>query len=224
MVEPYASIKQRNSCIPKVEKHMRAELKRRFKVEGLTGKQAKCNSFGALQCRERLKQLAIKDPRDIAFIRKEEGEFYRLILRAKRQREEDARNRLAEANWIGNNPYLRLYHCICHERARQALIDSRRVMDRAQLDAGAAHEDSPATFEETVAALYNDASLVFHTERLPDLHDDFREVIVLRFEDMPGGTISADEVKARYGDSRAKLIKVGCSTCPSAQDIFFSPD
>ena len=206
--EPYASMKQRNASIPKVKQHMRVELKRRFTAMGWSKKQSKCSSFSAQLCRERMMQYPITDPRDIAFIQKEEGRYYKLILNGKKQREEAARVRLAESNWHGNLPHLRLYFCICHPRARIALVNSRKVLDRPELDAGQDHDDAPETFEEALADVYNDSTITFSTERLPNLHDDFRESIELKLEDMPGGQLTPDEAGRRYAQARGMLIKV----------------
>lgn len=207
--EPYASLKQRNASIPKVKQHLRPELTRRLCELDIPRKQKKCSSFGAVLCRERMQQYPITDPRDIAFIRKEEGDYYRLMSRNKQLREQAARERLLEADWRGNLPHLRLYCSICHSRARVALVNNSRVLERPELDAGgSAHDEAPETFEEAVADIYNDNSIVFCTERLPNLHGEFREVIELKFEDMPGGDITPDEVKQRYAQARGMLIKV----------------
>ncbi|KAL3932417.1 MAG: hypothetical protein SGARI_003968, partial [Bacillariaceae sp.] len=200
--EPYASMPQRGA-IPKVKAHLIEEVRRRRLAMGWSAKKSKCSSFNGLQCREFLKNNPITDVRDVAFIRKQEKEWYNLVAKQKSDREEAARIRLSQANWNGNLPYLRLYSCICHSRARQALVRSSAVYNRDELDAGEDHEDSPAKFRAIVAELYNDPSIVFHTEVLPNLHHEFAEPIELRFEDMPGGAITPEEVKTRYGDARA---------------------
>ncbi|KAL3937752.1 MAG: hypothetical protein SGARI_001998 [Bacillariaceae sp.] len=207
MDEPYASMKERN-CIPKVKQHLQREIKRRHEAMGWSKTKSKCTSFTAAQCRERLKKYPIADPQDLAFIQRTEQVFYDLIVSRQKQREEAARIRLAQANWTGNLPYLRLYCCVCHSRAREALIRRTLVLDKDELDAGVENDAAPDSFEQVVADLYNDRSMVFETEILPRLHMEFAESFTLRFEDMPGGEITPGEVKIRYGDARAKLVKL----------------
>ena len=80
-------------------------------------------------------------------------------------------------------------------------------MDRDELDARRS-DDRPETFKETVARLYNDADLHLETEALPDLHVSFNDPIVLSFDCMPGGAISAETIRARMSKARAKLLQV----------------
>ena len=80
-------------------------------------------------------------------------------------------------------------------------------MSREELDARN-NEERPETFEEVVAKLYNDPENIYYTELLPDLHFVYAEVIELDFNDMPGGKISAEDVKKKIAECRAKLIQV----------------
>jgi hypothetical protein len=82
------------------------------------------------------------------------------------------------------------------------------VLDREELDARNS-DQQPETYDEVVARLYNDIDNVFFTESLPELHSDFAECMSLDFDDMPGGAITADDVKKKIGESRVKLMQVG---------------
>ena len=94
-----------------------------------------------------------------------------------------------------------------HDRALEAIRNKDLCLDRQQLDARNS-DVRPATFEEVVASLYNDERVEFFTECLPDLHITFAEPIDLHFQYMPGGEITAEDVKKKVGDARAKLIQV----------------
>ena len=61
---------------------------------------------------------------------------------------------------------------------------------------------------EVVAQNFNDLKFVVYSESLPDLHSAFADVMELKFEDMPGGAITPEEAKKKFGDCRAKLIQV----------------
>jgi hypothetical protein len=56
--------------------------------------------------------------------------------------------------------------------------------------------------------VYNDNNIVLWTDALPELHRDFASRICLKFEDMPGGKLSTEDVKTRIADARARVIVV----------------
>jgi hypothetical protein len=79
-------------------------------------------------------------------------------------------------------------------------------MDRQVLDARNSSA-RPETFFEAVARVFNDECNLFISEMLPDLHYSFARSITLDFDDMPG-EVTPEEVKKRFADARAKLIKL----------------
>ena len=93
------------------------------------------------------------------------------------------------------------------DEALAALRDRDRVMDREELDARNS-DQRPETYEEVVARVYNDPDIVFYTEVLPDLHADFADCTSLEFAEMPGGNISAEDVKKKIGEARVNLMQV----------------
>jgi hypothetical protein len=70
------------------------------------------------------------------------------------------------------------------------------------------HKERPTTFYEIVAEDFNDEDVVFYTECLPELHHVFAHEIELKFSKMPGGSITAEDVKIRFSSCRANLIHV----------------
>ncbi|CAB9517520.1 expressed unknown protein [Seminavis robusta] len=89
---------------------------------------------------------------------------------------------------------------------REKFLEMHRLGDREELDARNS-EDRPETVYESVARLFNDNEHEVFSRCLPDLHFSFAEVLDCSFEHMPGA-ITPDEVKRRWGDCRAKLIKI----------------
>lgn len=117
----------------------------------------------------------------------------------------DQEKKTSSDNWCDMHPFLRLHCCMTDDRAREALLVKDDGWDHSELDARN-HEDRPKTWCEVVAELCNDLVNVHWTEMLPELHEKFCVSIELKFEDMPGGEISADQVKSRCADSRALFI------------------
>jgi hypothetical protein len=87
------------------------------------------------------------------------------------------------------------------------LCGTKTVFEHDELDARNS-DNRPETYEAVVARLYNDPDLDFYTESLPGLHDSFARPICLDYTLMPGGDISAEDVKKKVGDARAKLMQV----------------
>jgi len=145
-------------------------------------------------------------------LQKEEAKIYDVAKQAMEEQAELAAARLRNSNWNSPKPWLRFYLALSDDDARRALLQKDHCMDRAELDAGD-WSDRPESFEEAVACVYNDEAKVLTTEALPSLHEMFAEPMELRFSDMPGGKINAEDVKSRLGDCRAKLVQV--STCVS---------
>jgi len=83
---------------------------------------------------------------------------------------------------------------MCDDRARDALISKDDGWERKELDARN-HENRPKTWYEVIADLYNDPDNVYYTDVLPELRPRFAESIELRFEDMPGGEITAEQAR-----------------------------
>lgn len=94
-----------------------------------------------------------------------------------------------------------------HDKALEAMKTKDRVFERDELDARNS-EDRPETYEATVAKLYNDPDIEFYTEAMPALHEFYEESLYLDFNIMPGGEISAEDVKKKIGDAHAKLMQV----------------
>ena len=204
--EPYYSIKQRASFLPTSD-DLKAEMQRRAKQFGIDTPKSKY--YSKKKCTDWLIAHPILEFNDIEFLKKTEQKIVDDILaeKAEKERMKNEKNeKEAREAWRTMEPYLRMHLCMVHESAIPELLKKDDVMDRPTLDARN-NENRPLNWYEIVAKLWNDPTLVLTTEALPDLHDSFAYEIELKHEDMPGGNITADDVKSRFADCRAMLIK-----------------
>ena len=145
------------------------------------------------------------------FVIREEAKLYKTLLDIEEEAQIASQEKLSTSNWTGPTPWLRLYSCMFDDRAVISLKNSQQLKNREELDARN-NEERPETFEEVVATLYNDPENVYYTELLPELHFVYADVMELDFTDMPGGKISAEDVKKKIAECRVKLIQV-CEKC-----------
>jgi len=198
----YNNLPDKNTYNPTVPM-LKVEVKRRAKDMKLT---VATSTMSRPRLNEWLKEHRVMNCMDEAWLQKEEYNIYTLARDAIAEKEQLAADRLRNSNWNSPFPHLRLYLSMCHDDARQALFSKDNCLERDELDAGHSAE-RPPTYEEAVALVYNNRDYVFCTEALPNLHENFSEPIELIFSEMPGGAITAEDVKARIGDARAKLIQ-----------------
>ena len=207
--QPYANVQQKMKYHPTLA-ILKHEMSRRNEQKGL--EKPRCNNYKKQRCIDWLEINPVLDMEDIDFLLFAEKEFCNSLLSAESEKAEEAANRIANAHWTTNEPFLRLYHCICHDRARQAIVKKDNVLERPELDARN-NENRPKTFEEVVTELYNDNSVIFHSKVLPGISHEFATSIELKFDEMPGGQITPEEVKSRFADARAKMISVSNGIC-----------
>lgn len=153
-----------------------------------------------------LKENPLGNQVDIDHVLFYEGSLYETLVAADTERKETERKKLANMQWSKPHPYLRLYCCFCDDETRVAFARRDDSLTRAALD-GRNNENRPETVYEVVARLYN-SDKVYWTDPLPNLHSIFGEPIQLVFAEMPGGAITPQEVKERWGDARAKTVQV----------------
>jgi hypothetical protein len=204
-VEPYTSMKHRKKVNP-TQKHMSDEIKRRASVLGEDSPTCKYWTKDKLVLW--LNDNPVSEPEDVTFLVTQERKLFDTVKAAK-----SGSTAVSETSstsrtppWTTNEPYLRLYHAIFHEEVQPLLMSMNDVMDRPTLDARNSSA-RPETFFEAVARIFNDECIFFTTEILPDLHYSFAHPLLLDFDDMPG-PVTPEEVKKRFADGRAKLIKI----------------
>jgi hypothetical protein len=193
------SMPQRNAVLPKGP-HLKEEAARRAEVLDVRPIR-KSASKG--QILEWLKLNPIVHDADKTWLMRKTRETY---MSFKAQMEVAAaveREALINKNWIMENN-LRLYLACMSDEALVLMAAKDDCLTRARLD-GRNSSDRPMTWYEKTAELYNSEEVYF-TECLPDLHEAFAEPMALDLAEMPGGPITADTVKIRLSDARARLI------------------
>ena len=178
----YKNMTGRSNFNPTVEV-LRAEIKRRCEILGYKFKKKAATKTKSI---EWLKTYPIKEPKDVAFILKEEKAIYSTAVAAAAEEEKARRDRQTNANWHGHAPWLRMYGAMSTDEAKVSLAHWNRTLTREELDARNSSE-RPETYPEVVTRLWNDPNFVYTTEVLPELHELFSEAHELRFADMPGG-------------------------------------
>jgi hypothetical protein len=108
--------------------------------------------------------------------------------------------------WHGFLPWLRLYCWMTLDDIKQEMTRQFCMMDREELSARNS-DLRPLMYLELVADKFNDPDLVFHMECIPELHEQFTELIALRFQDMPGKA-TAEQIKKKIAAARANLAEV----------------
>ena len=199
----YKNMTGRSNFNPTVE-ILKMEMKRRAAKECTKHKK---NSAPKTECLRWLKRNPVKDEKDVAFLVKEEGKIYAMVAKAAMEEEQLRIEKQSNANWTGACPWLRLYGAMSSDEAKQALAHFNSTLSREELDARNSIE-KPETYPEVVCRIWNDVNFVYVTETIPDLHEEFSEAITLKFEDMPGGTITVEDVKRKMTQVRAKLVQV----------------
>jgi hypothetical protein len=199
---------QKALILPKL-KILKEEVTRREEVmRKATGRKIKPmkKSASRVEVLEWLKANPVTDSLDEAFLYFEANRTYGMLMAQAEATAAAERDRLSNSNWHGPKPHLRLYHCTVDDEVIVLLRNKENVLTREELDARNSAE-RPQTYYQKVADLYN-SDKVYITDCLPDLHSMFADPIELRFDEMPGGALTADDVKARLGDARAKMIMV----------------
>jgi hypothetical protein len=208
-VEPYVSMKHRKKVNP-TQKHMSEEILRRAVAIADEDSAPTCKYWTKEKLVLWLNENPVTEPEDVAFLVAEEQKLFDTVQTAAKSVSatvvSETSTGLRAASWVTNEPYLRLYHSIFHEEVQPLLMSMNDVMDRSMLDARNSSA-RPETFFEAVARIFNDECVFFTTEILPDLHYSFAHPILLDLDDMPG-TVTPEEVKKRFADARAKLIKI----------------
>lgn len=201
---PYSTMKHRKKVNP-TQKHMADEIKRRSLANGEDCPTCKYWTKDKLVLW--LNENPVSEPSDINFLVTSEKTLFDTVKASTTASTvSDTSSGSRSAPWTTNEPYLRLYHCIFHEEVQPLLMSMNDVMDRSTLDARNSSA-RPETFFEAVARIFNDECVFFTTEILPDLHYSFAHPLLLDIDEMPG-PVTAEEVKKRFADARAKLIKI----------------
>jgi hypothetical protein len=188
---------------------LKSEMTRRATAMGMTKLRNKSALRPAVLAW--LKEHPVTGDDNLKYLMRAEHNLYTVLRECQNEQDAKAQAKLEQSAWHGFLPWLRLYCCIAEDEAKEALLRSGQTMKRDELDASTDHPEAPPLFEQVVSDLYNDADTVYWTEALPTLHSMFSEPIKLEFRCMPGGKITAETVKSKMAEARAKLVQVSRS-------------
>jgi len=184
------------------------EMIRRARKSGPNMKKFKKRSLTRQQCLHWLAHNPVTDPVDVAFLVKEEGILYNVMVDAAHKAEQAKGEKLLTSNWTGNFPWLRLCCAVCEDDCQQALADWNRSLNRQELDARN-NDARPMTYWQKVCLKHNNPDWEVLTDALPELHTDFSESILLKLNDMPERPLASPEDARKKGaEARAKLMQV----------------
>ncbi|CAB9516211.1 unknown protein [Seminavis robusta] len=201
--EPYASMKFRKKVVP-TQKHLTDEIKRRCIVDKPNEKHPSPRNWDKKKCMAWLQANPVGNGSDRAFIIAEERKLYDLVLKAQNEKDEKEKERASP--WNYTEPYIRLIECMLDESIRDKFTNMNDIGGRDELDARNSVE-RPENVYEACARLFNDDGKVVLSRVLPELHSTFSECLDCSFHKMPG-KVTPEDVKRRWGDCRAKLIKM----------------
>ena len=198
-VEPYRSMKFRKLVVPTSQQY-KNEVTRRSKCLGV--EQPQCKYWNKEKLTAWLKQNPISNLVDRQFLLEEEQRLYQMLYKA----EEEKAATSGQSPWTDNAPWIRLYCALYDDRTRPYLVSNNEVMNREELDARNS-DMRPKTLYEVIADRFNDKDTPYNIASLPELHPAFAEEQTIKWDCLPE-PITAEEVKKRLADSRAKLMKV----------------
>lgn len=200
----YVNMANKSSFHPTVPM-LKAEMKRRARVRGFT--KFKKNSALKPECLDWLKNNPVVDVHDIAFLRQEEAKTYDSLRDMQEEKVREELEKRDRSNWTTIHPWLRLYHCMVSDKAKEALASHGRVLNKNELQ-NRNDEERPKDYYEVIRDVFNDESIVFISEALPALHVSFADPLMLKFSEMPGGELSTEDVKRKVTEAKARTLQV----------------
>jgi hypothetical protein len=202
-LEPYTTATNRKSFTPTSD-ILKQEVKNRAILGGI--KMPRPQGWNMLQLYGWLKDNPRTDVQDLLFLRQEVQSFANLLAAAKVEHTAEEELRCGREAWLGLEPFLRLYHVMLDDKIREAYGKINAVLNRTELDARN-NENSPPSFYDLAADLFNNPSFNPTTSMYPELHEDFKYPIMLLHSDAPT-PVTAQKIKEKLADSRAKLVVI----------------
>jgi hypothetical protein len=207
-LEPYASATGKTHFVP-VMQHLINEIHRRCVSQKI--KPVKCKNYSKTILHKWLMENPIDDPEDVTFLVKEEAKLRKAFTEGQQEKEKNLlttkeSNKTNVKPWNSNDPYLRLYHCLCVDEVKEAFLRKDDAHTRQQLD-GSKSSKRSLNWTELARDRFNDPAFIPISLELADWHQDFAQPFPLELHHMPD-VITEHQVKWRLADCRAKLILV----------------
>ena len=185
------------------------EVRRRSVLNRPEGAKPKaCNSWKKYRLKEWLKENPIKDGKDTEWLLGELEYFCQKVIKAEEERKSqnpDLYKASERTDWIGMLPWLRLGHTLIHDSVCPLYKEKDRWEGR-QGTCGRNSDLKPRAWYEVAADIYNNKSLTFTTIRMPEVHADFAEEIVLDGTNTPLAT--PETIKKKSATARAEILCV----------------
>jgi hypothetical protein len=171
----------------------------------------KCSNWKKQCIKQELYNVLPLNPVDIKWLIDKEAQFLRALEAAAAKKTPSAaavadNNGDKTPSWHMYMPYLRLYYCLTLDEVKVHMSSQFQVMDKEELSARNL-DMQPPTYWQLLADKFNDKTLSFTTEILPELHEMFSEPIELSFDKMPGPT-NAEQMKKKVAACWAMLVAI----------------
>jgi len=202
--EPYASSNRKHHFAPNGHV-MRSEIVHRANLMKINPLPCP-KGWKSTQQMDWLNEHPIKDKTDIAFIKQEIDGYSKLLEEAGGNKKKGEATDDSSKPWVGNEPYLYLYDLLCDESIMPLFVDKDKCLNHQQLDAHNSLLALPDVWEKA-AKLFNSPMFEPMMNVYLDSHDAFKTSIPLLYNDAPVPT-TAVKLKAKFTDSRAKLVQV----------------
>ena len=189
---------------------LRGEVKRCWKEFIVGFDLATCprpKGWNKLQCLEYLTDNPIIFEHDVAFLVRAVNERKELIRQA--SEEERNENYKLSKNWTGSQGHLRLLCTLQDDDVREAFLHRHDIGDRIEYDNRNSDDARKKEVWELMKDLWTDESWEPTTKEFGEVHSDFKEGRVLRYElvaDLRSPT--PEFIKTKYGEMNAALNKV----------------
>ena len=150
-----------------------------------------------------LQNHPITNPADVQFLRSEEKKFHDSVVLAIEEAKKIA-SVAAPGVIFTSVADLRLIHCLMDSDVKKSFLNRHDCMTRPELD-GRNSPEWPKTWNETIAAKFNDHTFLPSSETLPELHGDYEESIDLRRSNCPCD-LTSEQVKSWVASHKTKLL------------------
>ena len=185
------------------------EVRRRTVLGKPEGTKPKaCNSWKKYRLKEWLKQNPIALEKDKEWLFIEYEYFKQKVVKAEEERKSqnpDLYKKSERTDWIGMLPWLRLGHVLLDDRVCPLYKEKDKWEGRQGTD-GRNSDRKPKTWFEVAAEIYNDQNVKYRTLRMPEVHADFAEEIVLDGSNTP--TTLPETLKKKAATARAEILCV----------------
>ena len=153
-------------------------------------------------------ELRFVDHCDIKFLEKEVGKIENILVdKIAAQEKEKELKELANPFWAGKHCWLMLFEAMVSDRCRERYLQSGKWGDRREIDGRNSDQKPPEWYDE-VASVYNDPNFEPITTAYPELHEDFKDCILLSRDEHHIPQADGAKIKAQLMTVRGQMMKL----------------